>query len=208
MDPLLDGMKKVVRSVMRVVAQGLNALSGGHIHPNAITLVGLCMHLPIAYFIAYGTFELAAVGLVVFGLFDTLDGELARLQKRASSTGMFLDSVTDRMKEIFLYVGIVYYLVNVGEVTYTIWAVAALGGSVLTSYLNAWGDVVMSIKGSAHKVNQTFRSGLMRFEVRMFLLVLALVFNQLPLFVVCMAVFAWVTVIQRTFAVVERLGHE
>ena len=52
----------------------------------------------------------AALLLAVFGLFDTLDGELARLQGTESPQGAFLDSVTDRMKEILVYVGLAVWL--------------------------------------------------------------------------------------------------
>src|SRR5205085_12126990 len=95
MNKVLDAVRDMVRAVMRTVARGLNRLTGGKLSPNAVTIVGLLAHLPIAYFIATGRLTLAAVLLVIFGLFDTLDGELARLQKRASNIGMFLDSATD-----------------------------------------------------------------------------------------------------------------
>lgn len=206
MSGLLDSVRNRVRAVMRSVARLLNALSRGQLSPNAVTLIGLLAHLPIAYFIAYGRLELAAVLLVIFGLFDTLDGELARLQNRSSSLGMLLDSSTDRMKEIFLYTGVIFYLVAENQAFYAVWAAIALGGSLLTSYINAWGEVVTaSLKGSKEVVNKAFRGGLLCYEIRMFLLIVALVINRLPLFVVFIGIFAWVTAIQRLMMVSKRL---
>lgn len=206
MNSLLDKVRDTVRAGMRVIARFLNAISGGKLTPNMITIVGLLAHIPIAYLIADGQLILAAVLLVVFGLFDTLDGQLAQVQKRTSNAGMFLDSVTDRMKEVFLYVGIAFFLVSTDSAYYAVWTVLALGGSVVTTYINAWGDVVMvAANGAAHKVNKTFRGGFLPFEVRMFLMIVALVFNQLPVFVVSIGVLTWITIVQRIFKVMRKL---
>lgn len=206
MNSLLDKVRDTVRAGMRVVARFLNWISGGKLSPNIITIVGLLAHLPIAYLIADGQLVLSAVLLVIFGLFDTLDGELARLQKSENPGGMFLDSVTDRMKEIFLYGGVVFYLVSSDQAFFAVWAILALGGSMLTSYINAWGDVVMTqVHGNTHKVNKTFRGGLLRFEIRMFLLVIALLFNQLALFVVVIGVLSMLTAVQRINNVMKKM---
>lgn len=205
MNSLLDTVRDAVRACMRVVARFLNMISRGKLSPDVITLVGLVAHIPIAYLIADGQLTLAAVLLVVFGLFDTLDGQLARVQKRTSNVGMFLDSVTDRMKEVFLYVGIAFFLVSNGSAYYAVWAVLALGGSVVTTYINAWGDVVMATTNAAHKMNKTFRGGFLPFEIRMFLMVVALLANKLSVFVVVMGILTWVTIVQRTFRVMRKL---
>ena len=87
----MEQIRNGVRTFMQHVAVGLDKLSGGRISPDAVTLVGLVMHLPIAYLIATQHFYWAAGLLVVFGLFDSLDGALARLQHKASPAGMLLD---------------------------------------------------------------------------------------------------------------------
>jgi phosphatidylglycerophosphate synthase len=207
MNKVLDKVRDGVRAVMRIVARGLNRITGGKLSPNVVTFVGLFAHLPIAYCIAVGKLPLAAVLLVIFGLFDTLDGELARLQKRTSSMGMFLDSATDRMKEIFLYGGITYYLVSQNLAWYTVWAIIALGGSVLTTYLNAWGDVAMVQNDPNHKVNKTFRGGLLRFEIRMFIIFLALSSDRLPLAMVVIAILSWCTALYRLLIITKKLKN-
>src|SRR5688572_773856 len=103
---LIDAVRAGIRKVMHHVAVWLNRLTGGKLSPDLVTIVGLVMHIPIALLIGTGDHNiLAALLLVVFGLFDTLDGELARLQNRSSVRGMLLDASTDRMKETLLYVG-------------------------------------------------------------------------------------------------------
>ncbi len=175
MNKVLDTARAGVRSVMHRIAQWLNRVSNGKLKPSALTFISLLAHLPIAWLIAQRRLHLAALLLVIFGLFDALDGELARLQNRASAAGMLLDSVTDRMKEVILYVGIAYLFIGTGHAYATVWAVLACGSSLLVSYVNAWGEAVVANKKlQGHIVNQAFRGGLMRFEVRMTLLVIGL----------------------------------
>ncbi len=59
---------------MRHVARALNYLSGGKLTPNQVTISGLLAHVPIVWLIATGHGVIAGVMLIIFGLFDTLDG--------------------------------------------------------------------------------------------------------------------------------------
>lgn len=196
---------------MLVVAKWLNRVTGGRLSPNAVTIVGLLAHIPIAYLIATDSWPLAALLLLIFGLFDTLDGDLARLQKVDSPAGMLLDSTTDRMKEIILYIGIGYGLVSYAKSAQeaaitTAFIAAACGGSVLVSYVNAWGEVVMASAGlQKHKINQAFRGGILRFEVRMFLLIFGLVTGWLESVVIVIAILAWFTALERLYNITKRL---
>lgn len=198
--------KNSVRNVMRGVAGFLDKISGGKLSPNTVTLLGLLAHIPIAILISQGYFGYAALGIVVFGLFDTLDGELARLQNRASNLGMFLDSTTDRLKEIMLYIGIAYALVAVDRPYLAVWAVAAIGLSLLTSYINAWGDVVLTkTKSSEHKINSSLRGGLLPFEIRMTLIIIGLLTGRLGLLVIVITVGAGLTALERILRITKRL---
>lgn len=209
---ILDNTKDAIKKVTLQIAKGVVAMSGGRISPNAVTIFSAVMHIPIAYLIAQGEFGWGAVLLIIFGLFDTLDGQIARLTDKVSRFGMFLDSATDRVKEILLYVGIVYYLVTsaieTGENPGMIAAITifALGGSVLTTYMNAWGEVVLAgHKKAGHTVNKSLRGGFLGFEVRMFLIVVGLVFGWLQGIVVFIAVMAWVTAFQRLRNIIIKL---
>ena len=204
MDKVRNGFRKAIRAI----AIGLNTATGGTLHPNVITIISFVMHIPIAFYIYTGNFYVAAGLLIFFGLFDALDGELARLQNRASKTGMFLDSTTDRLKEILLYIGICGYFVSVDQAIYCVWAVAACGLGIFISYLNAWGEVVTA--NSTHnpgnkKTNQQFRGGLMTFDVRMAMIALALALNLLNLAVVAIPLLSIVTILQRYNSISKKL---
>lgn len=205
-DPFLDAIRSVVRAYIRRIARILDKLTGGRVHPNAVTIVALLAHLPIAWLIADRRFILASILLVFFGLFDALDGALARLQRRESRLGMLLDSITDRMKEVIVYIGIAMALVSGGQAEAAVWAVAACGASVLVSYVNAWGETVVTGSDMSHnKLNRSFRSGLMSFDVRMVFLIVGLASGQLVGAIIAVAVLGWLTAIERLTRVARAL---
>ncbi len=51
------------------------------------------------------------------GPVDALDGTMARLRGEASDFGAFVDSVTDRYSELIIYGGLLYYFLNLGDIT-------------------------------------------------------------------------------------------
>lgn len=217
---LLDPVRNGVRAFMRRVAQVLNSLSRGTLTPNMVTVIGLLAHAPIAWLIATHHPIWAGVLLLIFGLFDTLDGELARLQGRSTHSGMFLDSVSDRIKEVLVYIGLMGAAASMtstcvgngqtcwySSATYMVLLVVALGGSLLTSYINAWGEAVLrGSKVAKTTINKTFRGGVASFEVRMFLLVIMLLFGWEALIVPIIAILAWYTALGRMYHVIETLS--
>jgi phosphatidylglycerophosphate synthase len=193
---------------MRAIARMLNSVTGGKATPNGVTIFGLLMHVPIAWLIAIQHNFWAAVLLVIFGLFDTLDGELARLQSRVSVRGRLLDSLTDRIKEIMLYTGAAYGIIaTTGRPYLAVWAVAACGCSLLTSYVNAAGDSVMAVqKSKEHASNKAFRGGLFPFEIRMFVLVVGLLTDRVSLVIIVITLGAAFTAASRIFTVLGKVA--
>lgn len=215
--PLIDAVRRAVRNVMRAVAGGLNRISRGRLTPNTVTLIGVAMHLPIAVLIALGSYsDFLAAGLLllVFGLFDTLDGELARLQGSASPRGMLLDASTDRIKEVLLYSGAAYYLSGGAHPRYAVLAVVACGASLTVSYVKAKGEAAVAAGGShiSHDaLNRLFKDGLLTFELRMLLLIIGLLAQQLAVALGIIALLASYTAVQRLATIMSKLkshaGH-
>ena len=203
----LEALRNIVRGAIRPIAKALNSVTGGRLSPNAITLFGFAMHIPIAILIAQGYFIYAAVALAFFGLFDALDGALARLQNRSNKFGMLLDSVTDKMKEAILYIGVGYFLVWSGRPYMAVWAIVACGAGLLVSYVNAWGEVVTKDMKPNAQTNKAFRGGLMSFDIRMFSLVVGLAINQLAAAIIIIAVLSWVTAIERLIRISHLIKH-
>lgn len=204
---ILDTLRAYTRIGMRGIARILNSVSKGKLSPNSVTIIGLVMHIPIAWLIATEVTIWAAVLLVIFGLFDTLDGELARLQHRASNSGMLLDAVTDRFKEVLLYSGVAYALIQSSHPTYAVWAVAACGASLSVSYVKAKGELAVKDSSlTANQINRLFQDGLLRFEVRMFLLVVGLLISQVAIVTIIIAVLSAYTAIDRLVKISRRVA--
>lgn len=128
-DPLVKGMVKI----------GLT--------PNAITTIGLVLNIGVAIIFIIGAEEgnrgdFSYVGwagaLVLFaGLFDMLDGQVARVGNMSTSFGALYDSVLDRYSELFMFLGICYYLVAHHYFFSSLFAFIALIGSMMVSYTRA-----------------------------------------------------------------------
>ena len=207
---LIDKIRQLVRKLMRNIAKSLNTISRGKLSPNTVTYVGFLAHIPIALLIANGYLAIAAVLLIIFGLFDTLDGELARLQGTASPVGMLLDASTDRMKEVLLYTGAAYFIINTGEPKWAFLAVIACGASLCVSYVKAKGEsaVASSEKKPDHsKLNRMFGDGIATFEIRMLLFVLGLLAGQLVITLGIIAILSTYTAFMRLYLISRYLNN-
>lgn len=203
----MEAIKQHIRNSVRRVAHWVNHLSHGKITPNQVTIVGLLAHIPIAWLIATGNNVWAAILLIIFGLFDTLDGELARLQKRTSAQGMFLDASTDRMKEVLIYSGAAYALAASAHPMAAVWAVGACGASLCVSYVKAKGEAAIATQKNFDPaaLNRVFKDGFFTFEVRMAAIILGVLLNQLLIAVVVVTIFAAFTALQRLIRIFKAL---
>jgi len=75
--------------------------------------------------------------IILFSLFDMLDGQVARLGGMSSVFGAMYDSVLDRYCELFTLGGISYYLIQTGYVGGALITFVALVGSIMVSYVRA-----------------------------------------------------------------------
>lgn len=115
--------------------------------PNAVTTIGFILNVGVAVIFIIGAEEgnrgdLTYVGwagaLILFaGLFDMLDGQVARLGNMKSTFGALYDSVLDRYSELVMFLGICYYLVAHHYFLSSIFAFVALIGSMMVSYVRA-----------------------------------------------------------------------
>lgn len=90
--------------VQRRISIRLSVRLAGHVSPNAATGLDLIFGVAAAVLVLLGHWLLGAALIQVFGIFSCVDGEIARIQGRASRIGDFLDTMTDRVTE-FLLIG-------------------------------------------------------------------------------------------------------
>lgn len=209
MKQIIAAIKQAVRSGMRQVARTTNHISRGRITPNGVTWFGLSMHIPVAYAIATNKLILAGILLIIFGLFDTLDGELARLQGRVSDLGGFLDASTDRLKEVLIYTGAAYLFATGQEPRWAVLPAAAVGASICVSYVKAKGEAVVAARKAKipyPELNRMFGGGLFPFEVRMSMIAAGLLVGQLVWAVALTGLFSLATVLQRMYLIGRRIA--
>jgi CDP-diacylglycerol--glycerol-3-phosphate 3-phosphatidyltransferase len=105
--------------------------------PNALTWLGFLITLGAAALIF--TEHLLAAGIVVLvaGLFDMLDGALARLSGKVTRFGAMLDSTLDRISEAVLLLGLLAIFAGEGQVAESLLTGFALLGSLMVSYTRA-----------------------------------------------------------------------
>lgn len=198
---------------MKFPAVFVNKLSGGRIKPNHITLVSLLGHFGVVWALWQWRPLLAAVLLAFFGIMDSLDGALARLQKSSSNRGMFFDSTSDRVKEVLVYVGLTewagYYYSHKNFATTHIFAliVAVCGLSLVVSYARARGEAVLLSSKKNVNANKVFTDGVARYEVRMALIILGLLTGKILIVLYVLLVLVSITALKRVVQVSKALGN-
>ena len=134
-----DKMRVWFRWYLNPIAGFFNRLG---IRPNTVTLFGLMGTIGCAVLIAFGHMTWAGILLLFMGPVDAMDGALARLRNEASDWGAFVDAVTDRYSELFLFLGFLIYYILQANATGVILAYLAAAGSVLVSYVKARADAL------------------------------------------------------------------
>ena len=139
-----DRLQKNIYSVIDPVVHGL--VNAG-VTPNFITTTGLVLNIGVAVVFITQAEEgnrgdLSYVGwagaLILFaGLFDMLDGQVARIGNMSSRFGALYDSVLDRYSELFMFLGICYYLVAKHYFLSSLFAFIAMIDSMMVSYTRA-----------------------------------------------------------------------
>lgn len=111
------------------------------IHPNLVTTVGFFVTISAGAAFLLGHPRIAGALVLLGGIFDILDGQVARASGQASVFGSFYDSTLDRVSEVAVFVGI-FSLYAGGhpdfEYPWMVYTVAlAMGGSLMVSYTRA-----------------------------------------------------------------------
>jgi phosphatidylglycerophosphate synthase len=117
------------------------------ITPNVVTTIGLFLNIVVALIFIVGAekgdrTDMSYIGwggaMILFaGVFDMIDGQVARRGKMSSKFGALYDSVLDRFSEMFMFLGICYYLVAHHFFFSSLIAFVGMIGSIMVSYTRA-----------------------------------------------------------------------
>lgn len=165
------------------------------ITPSALTWIGFMLAVTSAALIVTQNLVAAGILLLVAGVFDMLDGALARRAGRVSRFGAVLDSTLDRFSEAVLLLGVLVLFAADGKQGGVLLIGITLFGSMLVSYIRA----------RAEAMGLECRVGLFTRPERVIVLALGLLLNQLFIALAIIAVLSFFTVGQRLVCVWQQL---
>ncbi len=189
------------RQIAEMVVRPLAALG---MTPNMATLLGLLLNGIAAAIIASGNLRWGGAMLLFAGLFDMVDGALARVSNKKTTFGAFFDSTLDRYSEGIVLLGVILYAVTLGE---------SQGRTLLIalSYVAALSSLMVSYaRARAEGLGLSLKSGLMARPERVLLLAAGLMLGGASLLlwtVGILAVTSTYTAIQRIVVVWRMLAH-
>jgi len=193
-------VKARVRSVLDPVAR-FAADAGAT--PAALTIAGLVLSGLAGLALATGRFLTAALLLVLSGLCDMLDGDVARISGRVSDEGAFLDSTVDRYSEALVLLGALFYYLFRSPA-------APEGGTAVAIFLALWGSLLVSYtRARAEGLGRECTVGIAERPERVVLLIVGALLGPAVMRVVLwlLVLLAHVTAAQRVVYVLRSGGE-
>ena len=166
--------------------------------PNVITILGFVSHFLFAWLVIQGQMQWTAVFMMLLAPLDALDGALARKTGQKSYFGAFLDSTSDRLAEIVLFAGLLFYFRQQDDGLFIMLSYAAITGSLMVSYTRTRAEAL----GFSCKVGLLSR--VERYVIMIFFLLLDLPHIAL----IILALFTYITMLQRVFHVWQQAKDE
>lgn len=165
----------------------VRAFAASRINPNVLTFIGFAINLFAAYLFAYGDLGWAGATVVLAGVFDLIDGPVARLTKRVTPFGGFFDSVMDRYSDLILLIGLLVFYGRANRFWYVTLVAVAMIGSVMTSYTRA----------RAENLIPSCKVGFLERPERVVLIIIGALFDRMAPVLWVIAVLSNLTVIHR-----------
>jgi len=137
---LRDRVENRIEPPLKALAQ---AIARRNISPTLLTLTGLGINAAAAFLYFAGVIGIAGFVILFAGLFDMLDGAVARASGKASGFGGFTDSVVDRYSDFLMFGAVLAYFARQGDLLMTLISAATLCGAFLVSYVRARAELVI-----------------------------------------------------------------
>lgn len=160
--------------------------------PDLLTVVGMLSHFLFAWLIAIGEIRWAGIAMLVLSPLDAFDGALSRkLGRKQGGFGAFLDSTLDRLAEIILFGGFIYYYMVQSDPQMLAVAYVAVTGSLMVSYSRA----------KAESLGYDCKVGIASRVERYFFMIVMLILNLPQIALWVLAVLTYITLAQRMYHV-------
>jgi CDP-diacylglycerol--glycerol-3-phosphate 3-phosphatidyltransferase len=178
----------------RILHGIVHGLALTRISPNVLTFIGLMINIGAAvlFGLANGAtqqrlFLYAGLVIIGAGIFDMVDGRVARATGQVTTFGAFFDSVIDRYSDLALYFGLLVFYARANRFFYVVLVAVVMTGSVMVSYARARAE---SLIGQC-------KVGFMERPERIVLVIIGALFNRMAPVLWVIAVLSNITVIHR-----------
>src|SRR5438045_5591238 len=175
----------------------VRGLSLTHISPDRPTFTGLVINLHAAVLFWYACGDRQArlffyAGLVILaaGIFDMVDGRVARASHQVTTFGAFFDSVIDRYSDIALFFGLLVCYARANHFFYVVLVGIVMTTSVMVSYTRA----------RAESLIPNCKVGFLERPERIVLVLIGALFHR-------MAPVLWVIAVVCNFTVIHRMWY-
>ncbi len=184
---------------MKPVGRGLMKTG---ISPDAITVLGVIVMGVAGYLILQGRLVAAGLVAILAGLFDALDGAVARARDRKSRFGALLDSTTDRLSDALFFLPLVWLygvrpdIPQREDLVVAALAMAALVTSFLVSY----------VKARAEGLGFECKVGIAERLERLAIMIIGLLFDIVLAALALLAALSTITFVQRLLHVRKQVS--
>src|SRR5438874_7473569 len=186
---------RACRVLLHAIVRGL-ALP--RISPNVLTFLGLVINIGAAVLFGLANAEnyqrmFLYAGLVIIGagIFDMVDGRVARATNQIATFGAFLDSVIDRYSDVGLFFGLLVFYARGNRFFYVALVAFVMVSSVMVSYTRARAESLIG----------TCKVGFMERPERIVLVIIGALRSRWGV----MAPVLWVLAVLSTITVIHRI---
>jgi CDP-diacylglycerol--glycerol-3-phosphate 3-phosphatidyltransferase len=184
-----------------VILQAIvNGLALTRISPNVLTFIGLVINTGAAIFFGFANshnyvrfFLYAGLVIIGAGIFDMVDGRVARQTDQVTVFGAFFDSVIDRYSDVVLFLGLLVFYARGNRFFYVVLTAFVMITSLMVSYTRARSEALI---GSC-------KVGFMERPERVVLIILGALFERWD----AMAPALWVLAVLSTLTVIHRISY-
>ncbi|HEX4039983.1 MAG TPA: CDP-alcohol phosphatidyltransferase family protein [Acidobacteriaceae bacterium] len=176
----------------------VDGLSLTRISPNVLTFLGLVINTAAAVLFGFGNghnyvrlFLYAALVIIGAGIFDMVDGRVARQTQQVTVFGAFFDSVIDRYSDVVLFFGLLVFYARGNRLFYVFLAAFVMITSLMVSYTRARAEALIG----------KCKVGFMERPERVVLLIIGGLFERWD----AMAPVLWILAVISTITVVHRI---
>src|SRR3954470_3924500 len=173
----------------------VNGLALTRVSPNVLTFMGLVINAAAAVCFGLAQAEnqrrmFLYAGLVIIGagIFDMVDGRVARATRQVTTCGGFFDSVIDRYSDVALFFGLLVYYARANRFLYVVVVAFVMTSSLMVSYTRA----------RAENMIKQCKVGFMERPERIVLVIIGALWNV-------MAPVLWVLAVLSTITVIDRI---